>query len=156
MPHTNHKQIKKVLFAHTKKIYIIAVSIILFITAVVFMFILHGDLGLSESNLKFMKFEIENKGALEQSNLDDCAPECGMSQNEFEDRIGMKGKGSCDNTCLLNNGTTGDCNDARAFMPVGSICAYDVKVDGVRHTIIAHYTFWEGEGFIDKFSWHKK
>lgn len=92
----------------------------------------------------------------EHSETEDCAPACEMSQNEFEDRIGMKGKGSCDNTCLLDNGTTGDCNDARAFMPVGSICAYDVKVDGVRHTIIAHYTIWEGEGFIDKFSWHKK
>lgn len=111
--------------------------------------------GLKELELESLKYEIAYKKTKEGSETEDGL---GMSQDEFESRIGMKGKGSCEDSCLLNddNGTIGDCNDTRASMLVGSICVYDVKVDGAPHTIIAHYTFWELEGHIDSFSWHKK
>lgn len=110
---------------------------------------------LKEQELKSLKYEISYKKTEAYSEEEE---DLGMSQDEFEGRIGMKGKGSCEASCLLNddNGSIGDCNDMRALMPVGSICAYDVKVDGVPHTIIAHYTLYEGEGLIEKFSWHKK
>lgn len=111
--------------------------------------------GIKEQELKSLKYEISYKKTEAYSEEEE---DLGMSQDEFEGRIGMKGKGSCEASCLLNddNGTIGDCNDMSALMPVGSICAYDVKVDGVPHTIIAHYTLFEGEGMIEKFSWHKK
>ena len=162
MPQTNinplYTQIKKFFQqSQTRKLYLIIASIIVLITVPILTIVLHGNSGLSEKNLKFLKFEIENKGTLGQDNLDDCAPECGVSQYEFEERINMVNKGVCQQTCLFDNDHIGFCNSGdNFFMVVGQNCTYDVKIDGIPHIIIANYSVFEASAEITNFSWQRK